>query len=72
MRLKDIGEEITLDEGYIITIEDRKEFLLLRQIKNYYFAVEMIGEDEMSNNYYLLKKSIDSEGDVCIQVEERF
>lgn len=29
MRLKDMGEEITLDEGYIITIEDGKEFLLL-------------------------------------------
>ena len=24
-----MGEEITLDEGYIITIEDGKEFLLL-------------------------------------------
>lgn len=67
-----MGEEIIIDEGYIITIEDGKEFLLLRQIKNYFFAVEMVGEDEMSNNYYLLKKSIDTDGDVCIQVEERF
>lgn len=28
-----MGEEITIDEGYIITIEDGKAFLLLRQIK---------------------------------------
>lgn len=67
-----MGEEITLDEGYIITIEDGKEFLLLRQIKSYFFAVEMIDEEKMSNNYCLLKKFIDQEGDVCIQVAERF
>lgn len=67
-----MGEEITLDEGYIITLEDGKEFLLLRQIKKYFFAVEMVDEEKMSNNYCLLKSFIDKEGDVCIQVAERF
>lgn len=50
-----MGEEITLDEGYIITIEDGKEFLLLTQIRNYFFAAEMVDEEKMSNNYCLLK-----------------
>lgn len=67
-----MGEEITVDEGYIITIEDGKAFLLLRQIKNYFFAVEMVDEEKISNHYCLLKKVIDTEGDLCIQVAERF
>lgn len=67
-----MGEEITIDEGYIITIEDGKAFLLLRQIKNYFFAVEMVDEENISNHYCLLKKVIEKEGDVCIRVAERF
>lgn len=37
-----MGEEITIDEGYIITIEDGKAFLLLRQIKNYFLRLKWL------------------------------
>lgn len=55
-----MGDEITLDKGYIITIGDGKEFLLLGQIKNYFFAVEMTTRTEEKNSYYTLFNKVDA------------
>lgn len=60
---------ICFDEGYIITVEDGREYLLIEKNDNYYFAVQMIDEIP-TNNYIILESSINSDGNWYIKIVE--
>lgn len=61
---------IEVDEGYIITLENGKDYLLIQKFDNNFFAVEMIDDDTPSNKFYILKSFVDSQGDMCVEMAE--
>ena len=61
---------IEVDEGYIITLENGKDYLLIQKFDNNFFAVEMIDDDKPSNKFYILKSFVDSQGDMCVEMAE--
>lgn len=61
---------IEVDEGYIITLENGKDYLLIQKFDNNFFAVEMIDDDIPSNKFYILKSFFDAQGDMCVEMAE--
>lgn len=62
---------IEIDEGYIITLENGRDYLLIQRFGANYFAVEMIDEETPSNKYYILKSFLDEQGDMSIEMVEQ-
>lgn len=64
--------EIEFDEGYIITIDNGKEYLLIQRVEDYFFAVEMLDEENTSNNYIIIRTHQDTHGGVFAEIVEEF
>lgn len=62
--------EVEISEGVVITIENDKEYLLLKKIDGGYFAVNM--EDDEPGNTYCILKQHEFNGDTYMKIEKEF